>query len=126
MCLYYWECNFQWSQLILLLPYGFAMSVVYLRDEDVEDYSGICVVNSSSVSYLLGYYRSTCLSLFGTGDLRTDREQVANYIDEQTKDSDKIYVWDNSASIYLSSQRLSAATITTAEPYLNTDDNKIA
>lgn len=32
--------------------------------------------------------------------------------------------WDNSASIYLSSQRLSAATITTAEPYLNTDDNK--
>ncbi len=73
---------------------------------------------------MLGYYRSTCLSLFGTGDLRTDREQVANYIDEQTKDSDKIYVWDNSASIYLSSQRLSAATITTAEPYLNTDDNK--
>lgn len=73
---------------------------------------------------MLGYYRSTCLSLFGTGDLRTDREQVANYIDEQTQDSDKIYVWDNSASIYLSSQRLSAATITTAEPYLNTDDNK--
>lgn len=73
---------------------------------------------------MLGYYRSTCLSLFGTGDLRTDREQVANYIDEQTKDSDKIYIWDNSASIYLSSQRLSAATITAAEPYLNTDDNK--
>ncbi|MFX4000042.1 quinol oxidase, partial [Streptococcus suis] len=53
------------------------------------------------------------------GDLRTDRDQVANYIGEQTKDSDKMYGWDNRASIYLSSHCLSAATMTTAEPYLN-------
>ena len=32
-------------------------------------------------------------------------------------------MWYNSAGVYISSQRLSAATITTAEPFLNTDEN---
>ncbi|ABP91219.1 Heme/copper-type cytochrome/quinol oxidase, subunit 1 [Streptococcus suis 98HAH33] len=119
------NANFQWSQLILLLPYGFAMSVVYLRDEDVEDYSGYLRRQFFlPLAICLGIIAQPVYLYLVQGDLRTDREQVANYIDEQTKDSDKIYVWDNSASIYLSSQRLSAATITTAEPYLNTDDNK--
>ncbi|MFM0599938.1 quinol oxidase [Streptococcus suis] len=119
------NANFQWSQLILLLPYGFAMSVVYLRDEDVEDYRGYLRRQFFlPLAICLGIIAQPAYLYLVQGDLRTDREQVANYIGEQTKDSDKIYVWDNSASIYLSSQRLSAATITTAEPYLNTDDNK--
>ncbi len=119
------NANFQWSQLILLLPYGFAMSVVYLRDEDVEDHRGYLRRQFFlPLAICLGIIAQPAYLYLVQGDLRTDREQVANYIGEQTKDSDKIYVWDNSASIYLSSQRLSAATITTAEPYLNTDDNK--
>ncbi|WP_024377698.1 quinol oxidase [Streptococcus suis] len=119
------NANFQWSQLILLLPYGFAMSVVYLRDEDVEDYRGYLRRQFFlPLAICLGIIAQPAYLYLVQGDLRTDCEQVANYIGKQTKDSDKIYVWDNSASIYLSSQRLSAATITTAEPYLNTDDNK--
>ncbi|MGZ7196691.1 quinol oxidase, partial [Streptococcus pyogenes] len=47
------------------------------------------------------------------GGLRADRQEVAQYISSQTENSDKVYAWDNSASVYISSQRLSAATITT-------------
>ena len=57
------------------------------------------------------------------GGLRADRQEVAQYISSQTENSDKVYAWDNSAGVYISSQRLSAATITTAEPFLNTDEN---
>lgn len=116
---------FQWSQLVLLLPYGFVMAVIHTQEEHEDTNSSYARRHFFLPVFIgLGILAQPAFIYSVQGDLRTDREQVANYIGEQTKDSDKIYVWDNSASIYLSSQRLSAATITTAEPYLNTDDNK--
>lgn len=68
------------------LPYGFAMSVVYLRDEDVEDYRGYLRRQFFlPLAICLGIIAQPVYLYLVQGDLRTDREQVANYIDEQTK-----------------------------------------
>ncbi|HFI0634343.1 TPA: quinol oxidase [Streptococcus suis] len=117
--------SFQWNQLLSLLPYGFVMAVVHLQDDSVDEEDGYLRLQFFLPLFIcLGIFAQPAYAYLLQGELVADRENVAQYISEQTEEADKIYVWDNSASIYLDSQRLSSATITTITPYLNTTENK--
>ncbi|HEM6138456.1 TPA: quinol oxidase [Streptococcus suis] len=118
--------NFQWSQLLLLLPFGFIMAVLPMQDsseEDKEDgYLGrqffLPVVVALGIVIQLAY------TYLVQGDLLAERIDIAQYIRENSDSNDKIFTWDNSASIYLSSRRLSSASIVATEPFLITDENQ--
>ncbi len=118
--------DFQWAQLISLLPYGFLLGATHWQVGELEE---------EEPTYLRQHYflpLLVCLAIVAQptytyliqGDLLSERETVATYVAEQTQSSDKIYVWDTTAHIYLASHRLSAATITTAQPYLDTETNR--
>ena len=55
----------------------------------------------------------------------SERISAANYIKSKSKNTDKIYAWDSTASLYQSTGRLSAATILSPKLYLDTEENKI-
>lgn len=129
--------NFDPSQLIMLIPYGFVMAVMSIQHQDVEvmdDYE-----QNHWMSQSFDYLKSSfflpiliclyipfqpLLSFWQEGTVSKERVEISSYIREHTKEDDQIYAWDDSAQIYLRSQRLSAATILTAQPYLNTEDNQ--
>lgn len=54
-----------------------------------------------------------------------ERNQIARYLQSKTQEKDRIYAWDTSASLYSSSQRLSAAAILSPSLYLTTSENRI-
>lgn len=117
--------HFYWSYLLNLVPYGFVMGIVHLQDDSVDEEDGYLRLQFFLPFFIcLGIFAQPAYAYLLQGELVADREIVAQYISEQTERADKIYVWDNSASIYLDSQRLSSATITTITPYLNTTENK--
>ncbi|HFI0120829.1 TPA: quinol oxidase [Streptococcus suis] len=117
--------HFYWSYLLSLVPYGFVMGVVHLQDDSVDEEDSYLRLQFFLPLFIcLGIFAQPAYAYLLQGELVADRENVAQYISEQTEEADKIYVWDNSASIYLDSQRLSSATITTITPYLNTTENK--
>lgn len=124
--------NFDVSQLIILLPFGFAMAVMPVRQEREEEEED---VTSSSFDYLkTSFFLPLLIALFIPlrpvltyvleGNLHQERTELASYIQEHSEADAKIYAWDSSAQIYLRSQRLSAGSILTAEPYLNTEANQ--
>ncbi len=117
--------HFYWSYLLNLVPYGFVMGIVHLQDDSVDEEDSYLRLQFFLPLFIcLGIFAQPAYAYLLQGELVADRENVAQYISEQTEEADKIYVWDDSASIYLDSQRLSSATITTVEPYLNTAENK--
>ncbi|HFI0791362.1 TPA: quinol oxidase [Streptococcus suis] len=117
--------HFYWSYLLNLVPYGFMMGIVHLQDDSVDEEDSYLRLQFFLPLFIcLGIFAQPAYAYLLQGELVADRENVAQYISEQTEEADKIYVWDNSASIYLDSQRLSSATITTITPYLNTTENK--
>ncbi|HEL9630830.1 TPA: quinol oxidase [Streptococcus suis] len=117
--------HFYWSYLLNLVPYGFVMGIVHLQDDSVDEEDSYLRLQFFLPLFIcLGIFAQPAYAYLLQGELVADRENVAQYVSEQTEEADKIYVWDNSASIYLDSQRLSSATITTITPYLNTTENK--
>ena len=126
--------NFDVSQLIILLPYGFAMAVMPLKQKSPEEGEGEIWVPEAfdylKASFFLPLFICIFIPLRPVltyvldGKLHQERTEVATYIQEHSEADAKIYAWDNSAYIYLRSQRLSAGNILTAEPYLNTEDNQ--
>lgn len=54
-----------------------------------------------------------------------ERAIAARYIRENSSAKDTIYAWDNTASLYQQSQRLSAVSILTPSLYTGTDENQI-
>ncbi|NQJ73339.1 quinol oxidase [Streptococcus suis] len=117
--------HFYWSYLLNLVPYGFVMGIVHLQDDSVDEEDSYLRLQFFLPLFIcLGIFAQPAYAYLLQGELVADRENVAQYVSEQTEEADKIYVWDNSASIYLDSQRLSSATITTITPYLNTAENK--
>lgn len=126
--------NFDASQLIILLPYGFAMAVMPLKQKSPEEGEGE-IWTPEAFDYLkASFFLPLIICLFIPlrpvltyvldGNLHQERTEVATYIQEHSEADTKIYAWDNSAYIYLRSQRLSAGNILTAEPYLNSEDNQ--
>lgn len=127
--------NFELSQLIILLPYGFVMAVLPLKEgNEAEDEDG-WEKEAQGLDYLKASFflpliiciyipLQPVLTYLQEGQLNQERTEIANYIQEHSESNTTIYAWDNSAQIYLKSQRLSAATIITATPYLNTKDNQ--
>lgn len=119
---------FQWSQLLLLIPYGLIMAVIHLKtsDEDEEEKSAGYLRRQFFLPLVvcIGLLAQPVYTYLTGSDVIAERGTLARYIHEHSSSSDQIYAWDNSASLYLSSQRLSAATIVTAEPYLNTKENR--
>ena len=130
------NANFDVSQLIVLLPYGFAMAVMPLQQESPEEVEdGDFGPESVRFDYLKASFflpliiclfipLKPVLSYVMEGNLHQERTKIANYIQENSESDAKVYAWDNSAQIYLRSQRLSAGTILTAEPYLTTEANQ--
>lgn len=128
--------NFEWSQLTILFPYGFVMATMSLpiKQEDwldkdntwdrIQEYSYLkSSLYLPSLLFVLLVFLPLQSYLF-QDDIRVDRQVIAHYIKENTSSTDVIYAWDNNAQIYLQSKRLSSASITTAHPFLNTEDNK--
>jgi hypothetical protein len=130
------NANFDVSQLIVLLPYGFAMAVMPLQQESPEEVEdGDFGPEPVRFDYLKASFflpliiclfipLKPVLSYVMEGNLHQERTVIANYIQENSESDAKVYAWDNSAQIYLRSQRLSAGTILTAEPYLTTEANQ--
>ena len=130
------NANFDVSQLIVLLPYGFAMAVMPLQQESPEEVEdGDFGPEPVRFDYLKASFflpliiclfipLKPVLSYVMEGNLHQERTEIANYIQENSESDAKVYAWDNSAQIYLRSQRLSAGTILTAEPYLTTEANQ--
>ena len=133
------NANFDLSQLIILLPYGFAMAVMPLQQdlpeevetgEDEEFGPEPARFDYLKASFFLPLIiclfipLKPVLSYVMEGDLHQERLTIANYIEEHSESDAKVYAWDNSAQIYLRSRRLSAGTILTAEPYLTTEANQ--
>jgi hypothetical protein len=126
--------NFDVSQLIILLPYGFAMAVMPLKQESPEEGEGETWTPEAFDYLKASFFLPLIICLFIPlrpvltyvldGNLHQERTEVATYIQEHSEADAKIYAWDNSAYIYLRSQRLSAGNILTAEPYLNSEDNQ--
>ncbi|HEM6290670.1 TPA: quinol oxidase [Streptococcus suis] len=118
--------NFQLSQLLLLLPFGFIMAVLPMQDSsegNKEDgYLGRQFFLPVVVA--LGIVIQPAYTYLVQGDLLAERIDIAQYIRENSDSNDKIFTWDNSASIYLSSRRLSSASIVATEPFLITDENQ--
>lgn len=131
------NANFELSQLIILLPYGFVMAVLPLQEtpvEEEEDEFGF-ELDSPTFNYLKSSFFLPLLACIliplhpvlhylDQGEVHRERTELAAYIQENTEKDAKIYAWDDSAQIYLKSERLSVATILTAKPYLNTEDNQ--
>ncbi|NQN68360.1 quinol oxidase [Streptococcus suis] len=118
--------NFQWSQLLLLLPFGFIMAVLSMQDSSEEDKEDGYLGRQFflPVVVVLGIVIQPAYTYLVQGDLLAERTDIAQYIRENSDSNDKIFTWDNSASIYLSSRRLSSASIVATEPFLITDENQ--
>ena len=59
------------------------------------------------------------------GSEASDRTTISNYIKKESTKGDKIYAWDNTASLYQSTGRLSAASILSPKLYVDTTENQI-
>lgn len=55
-----------------------------------------------------------------------ERGQIATYIRENSDQADKIYAWDDTASLYRASQRLSSSPILSPGLYLTNRENQIS
>ena len=60
-----------------------------------------------------------------SGAETAEREVISGYIRDESKTDDKIYAWDNTASLYLSTSRLSASSILSPKLYVDTAENKL-
>lgn len=121
--------DFTVSHLLVLLPYGFMMGVVSLSARELgvsslsEDYNAIRDIHYMKANFFLPVL--VCLYLpmqlafhyLQDGPIQQERKEVASYIKANSSKDDAIYVWDNSAQVYLKSQRLSTSRFVTAEPY---------
>lgn len=129
--------NFDLNQLTVLFPYGFVMAVAHMKvqpseSEELEDMEGEepPVVSYLKTSLFLPILACLVIPIqpiytyFLQADVHQERSQIAQYIRENSEATDTIYAWDDSAQVYLQSERLAAATIITAEPYLNTEENQ--
>lgn len=125
--------RFELSHLLLLLPYGFIMGLLALSSATLDE--EVLAKKMNRYSYLKAHiYLPLVMVLlllvrpvvtyFTASDVVKERQEVARYIKEQSQSSDEIYAWDDSAQIYLQSERLSAGEILTAKPYLDTKDNQ--
>lgn len=126
--------RFELGYLVLLLPYGFVMAL--LAKSSIISNEELLAKKMHQYSYLQSHLYLPLLGLlfllvvkpaliyFIEGDVMMDRQEVALYIKEHSQSSDTIYTWDNSAQIYLQSERLSAGEILTASPYLDTKNNQ--
>ncbi|MTB63481.1 quinol oxidase [Streptococcus sp. zg-86] len=124
--------HFVMSQLVLLLPYGFVLALLHhapneqidLELEVTTDYSYPKTAFYLPIVLCLLVFLQPAMTYFVEGDLTKERGTIAQYIQEHSRDSELVYAWDDSAQIYLRSKRLSAATIITPTPYLDTQSNQ--
>lgn len=124
---------FTWSDMVVLLPYGFMMAVVHLspdkREQDLADEEALFVNYLSSSFYLpalvfLLLVAQPAYLFFNQQDANAERQMVATYIREHSESTDAIYAWDNRASLYVESERLAAASFLTPTAYLTTKANQ--
>lgn len=54
-----------------------------------------------------------------------ERSQAARYIRQESSDRDQVYAWDKTASLYQTSQRLSASSLLTPTLYQGTAENRL-
>ena len=76
-----------------------------------------------AIFYLIGYPLVNEYIL--SSGVSAERSEAAQYIKEKTKDGDTIYAWDNSASLYQKSGRLSAVSLLSPTLYVGTAENRL-
>lgn len=128
--------DFTVSHLLVLLPYGFMMGIVSLSARELgvsslsEEFNVIRDIHYMKANFFLPVL--VCLYLpmqlafyyLQEGPIQQERKEVAAYIKANSGQEDAIYVWDNSAQVYLKSQRLSTSRFFTAEPYVTKKDRQ--
>lgn len=60
------------------------------------------------------------------GSEQGERVQVAEYISENSRSKDTVYAWDDTASLYTQSRRLSSSPILSPQLYLTNRENQIS
>ncbi|MGT2755971.1 hypothetical protein [Streptococcus ovuberis] len=139
--------HFSPSHLLLVLPYGLALTASYIAERSIvsqpndlegEETAEEWLGNAEPVTsyWALNAFLPILASLyliaypawlwFDQGAVQAERATVASKIAEETTKTDLIYAWDNSASIYLMSQRFASAEIITPDTYKVTEDQQKA
>ncbi|MBF0778260.1 quinol oxidase [Streptococcus cuniculi] len=126
--------HFELSHLVIILPYGFIMGLIELSSSVSNE--ELLAKKMAHYSYLQSHIYLPLLAVLlllivkpvvtyvMTNDVMQERQEVSRYIKESSESSDTIYAWDDSAHIYLQSERLSAGEILTATPYLDSKANQ--
>ncbi|MET3558219.1 hypothetical protein ABID29_001339 [Streptococcus rupicaprae] len=139
--------QFSPSHLLLVLPYGLVLTASYIAERSVfsqlsdseegaaeEEWLGDTAPVTSywalnaflpilASLYLIAY---PAWLWFDQGAVQAERQEIASKIAEETSKKDLIYAWDDSASIYLTSQRFASAEIIIPDTYNITDGQQKA
>lgn len=131
--------HFSAASLLILVPFGLLLTGAHMGNPSVfakgikgqVDYDNDQVTKSYfalngflpvlALVYLLAYPAWTFLT---SGQERADRQTAAAYIQDKAAADTRVYAWDDSALVYLKSQRWSSAEITTPDTYLTNSDNR--
>lgn len=127
--------SFEVSQLLIVIPYGFTMAAFSLSQEASDAAIEEDEERELDFSYLRrSFYLPLliCLAIplrpffyyMKEDRLHQERMAISRYLEEHSKKTDKITVWDSTAQIYVESKRLSATTILTPTPSLDSKDNR--
>lgn len=108
-----------WHQALLLLPYGLMLAVFCVK-KDGDTITYLSLHWFLPVTIFFNLLLQPIRGMYIEQDVIRDRQEVAAHIQEKSASEDRIYVWDNSAAVYLESQRLAVAKIIATEPYLRT------
>ena len=118
-------------QLLPILPYGLLLLLAWLAPQvdEEEGLWGTYMRKSFYLPLFLAVYiiGFPILDAFviSRGD-HADRRAAAAYIQSKTKSGDQIYAWDDDASLYKASGRLSAASLLSPSLYGQTSSNRLA
>lgn len=123
------------ANLLTLLPFGLLLTGAYMADTVLADAVKDSGQESSFKSYfaLNGFLPIVAVlylvtfpiwQFFSASNIRSERQLAADHIREKTSAKERIYAWDDSALIYLKSQRLSSEDIITPDTYLSEQDNQ--
>ncbi|KXT76059.1 hypothetical protein [Streptococcus sp. DD12] len=114
--------TFQVYDLLLILPYSLVLAAVMVTNTDEVNEETMSGHESAFATYLAKHFYLPylvviigilCPLISGVLQIATvkERTDLASFVAKNTSQSDAIYVWDNSATIYLASQRKAASQI---------------
>ncbi|MDQ0222061.1 hypothetical protein [Streptococcus moroccensis] len=129
------ESPFSVSNLIPLVPFGVLLTGLYMAEtiqtQLSDDGEPLAVTEPKSYLVLNGFLPIIAVAYiiaypiwmwFSQESIQAERTVVAEYISQESEVTDSIYAWDNSAMVYVESDRWSSASYITPDTYLVNED----